>query len=504
MSEDFILTLDNIVKEYPGVKALDGVSLNLRRGEILGLIGENGAGKSTLVKTISGAISPTSGKIIIDGEEFKSMTPQSAVDNGIAIIYQEFNNVQELSVAENMFLGHPIRKGIVIDRDAMNKKASEIFEQLGVNIDPDMTMKHLTVGYQQMVEIGKALLQDAKILIMDEPSAPLTNNEINNMFRVVELLRDRGVSIIYISHRLEEIFYLSQRIVVLRDGQYVGTLETAESNVDQLIQMMVGREMTREYPSRDPNLIEDEIVLQLDNVTGNGVKDISFSLRKGEILGLGGLVGAGRTEVAELLFGVKPIDEGKIVFKGKPLEFSSPRQAIDSGVALVTEDRKRYGLLLHMDIEKNTSMPIYQRISRLGKINAATEEGTAAKYFDSLRIKAPSVKELTKNLSGGNQQKVVIAKWLGANAELIIFDEPTRGIDVGAKQEIYYLINELIEEGKSIILISSEIEELFGMSDRILVLAEGEIRGELEKDAFNADVFMTMASNIKDRGHKNE
>lgn len=500
MGEEYILELRNITKEYPGVRALDNVSLNLRKGEILGLIGENGAGKSTLMKVVSGAIPPTSGEIIVEGKSFERMTPQLSVENGIAIIYQEFNNIQELSVAENMFLGRAIRKGWVIDRAAMNQKAAEIFEKLGVSIDPDMLMKHLTVGYQQMVEIGKALLQDAKILIMDEPSAPLTNKEIENMFRVVELLKSKGVSIIYISHRLEEIFYLSQRIQVLRDGQYVETLQTDKSNVDELIRLMVGREMTRDYPERAPELKTDEVVLDFQNVTGNGVKNISFKLHKGEILGFGGLVGAGRTEVAELLFGVKPIESGKIIYKGSELKFGAPREAIDQGIALLTEDRKKYGLLLHMDIKQNTAMPIYQRISKMSVIDEGIEKSVSDKYFEALRVKAPSTSELAKNLSGGNQQKVIIAKWLAADAEVLIFDEPTRGIDVGAKNEIYLLINELIEEGKSVIMISSEMEELMGVSDRIIVLAEGEMTGELERSEFDADKIMAMASNIKNRG----
>lgn len=497
MGETKVLELDSITKIYPGVVALDNVSLTLKKGEILGLIGENGAGKSTLMKTVSGAIYPTSGKIIVNGEEFDEMNPRLSVEKGIAIIYQEFNNVQELSVAENMFLGRPIRKGVVIDRAAMNKRASEIFEELGVDIDPNTIMKHLTVGYQQMVEIGKALLLEANILIMDEPSAPLTTNEIENMFRVVRLLQERGVSIIYISHRLEEIFLLTDRIQVLRDGQYIDTLITKESNVDELIRLMVGREMIREYPERDIEIVEDDVILELKDVTGNGVENINLKLCKGEILGLGGLVGAGRTELAELLFGVKKLESGSIIYKGKEVDYKTPREAIDAGIALITEDRKRYGLFLHLSIRENIGMPIYERISRSSVIDSKKENKIANEYFGSLRVKANTTEEIARNLSGGNQQKIVISKWLAADAELIIFDEPTRGIDVGAKQEIYLLINELVESGKSIILISSEMEELMGMSDRIVVLAEGIKAGELNRDEFDADQILTYASNVR-------
>ena len=319
------------------------------------------------------------------------------------------------------------------------------------------------------------------------------------MFRVVELQKVKAflLSTFRIVWKKFSIFHKEFKFFVTVN---VATLDTAKSNVDELIRLMVGREMTREYPTRDPELVTDEVILEFQDVTGNGNKNISFQLHKGEILGFGGLVGAGRTEVAELLFGVKPIESGRILYKGKDINFAAPREAIDQGIALLTEDRKKYGLLLHMDIKDNTAMPIYQRISKSSVIDEKTERAIAEKYFEALRVKAPSTQELTRNLSGGNQQKVIIAKWLAADAELLIFDEPTRGIDVGAKNEIYLLINDLIEEGKSVILISSEMEELMGVSDRIIVLAEGEMAGELKKDEFDADVILTMASNIKNRG----
>ncbi len=495
MSEEYVLQLQHIRKEYPGVVALKDVTLELKKGEILALIGENGAGKSTLIKCCSGAVIPTSGKIVVNGKEFTSMTPQLAAENGIAIIYQEFNNVKELSAAENLFLGRPIRKGIVVDKAAMEKEAVKAFDRLHIKIDPKTLMKNLTVGYQQMVEIAKAIQQNAQILIMDEPSAPLTSAEVESMFEVVEQLRDEGISIIYISHRLEELYRLSDRILVMRDGEYVKTLITKESHTQELIQLMVGRELTETYPPRGDCVKEDDVVLELKNVTGNGDKNISLKVRRGEILGLGGLVGAGRTELAQLIFGAAKKDSGQIIFKGKEINPKSPREAIDLGLALVPEDRKRHGAMLGVSIKNNINMPIYERNSTLSVINSKKEREIAEKYQKNMAIKTPSLNQLVKNLSGGNQQKVILGRWLAADSELIIFDEPTRGIDVGAKYEIYKLMNDLVEkEGKAILMISSEMEELMGMSDRIIVLAEGDMTGELSKEEFSQERIMAFAS----------
>lgn len=495
MSEEYVLQLQHIRKEYPGVVALKDVTLELKKGEILALIGENGAGKSTLIKCCSGAVIPTSGKIIVNGKEFSSMTPQLAAENGIAIIYQEFNNVKELSAAENLFLGRPIRKGIVVDKKAMEQEAAKAFEQLRIKIDPKSLMKDLTVGYQQMVEIAKAIQQNAKILIMDEPSAPLTSAEVESMFRVVERLRKEGISIIYISHRLEEIYRLSDRILVMRDGEYVKTLITKDSEVQELIQLMVGRELTETYPPRGDCIDENDVMLELKNVSGNGDKNISLKVRKGEILGLGGLVGAGRTELAEMIFGAVPKQSGQMIYKGKEIDPKSPREAIDLGIALVPEDRKRHGAMLGISIKNNINMPIYERNSKLSVINSKLEMEIAEKYQKNMAIKTPSLHQLVKNLSGGNQQKVILGRWMAADSELIIFDEPTRGIDIGAKHEIYKLMNDLVEkEGKAILMISSEMEELMGMSDRILVLAEGNVTGELQKGEFSQERIMAYAS----------
>lgn len=491
---DNILELKHITKLYPGVVALNDVSLEVRRGEILALVGENGAGKSTLIKTCSGAITPTQGEIVINGKSFTGMTPQTSEQNGIGVIYQEFNLVGDLSVAENIFLGRAIRKGMVIDLKAMERESKKILDSLNIKINPKTLVKTLSVGYQQMVEIAKAVSQNAKLLIMDEPSAPLTSAEVEAMFAIVDKLKAGGVSIIYISHRLDEIFRLADRITILRDGQYVTTLNTDETNKDELVQYMVGRQLTEVYPKRDEICVKDEVIFEAVNVSGNGDKNISFKIHRGEVLGLGGLVGAGRTEFAELMFGMRPKTAGKFIFKGKEISPKTPKDAIELGIGLVPEDRKKEGALLGMSIRCNINMPIYQRISKGTVINEKKEEEIAQTYRKEISIKTPTLDQLVKNLSGGNQQKVILAKWLAADSELLIFDEPTRGIDVGAKQEIYTLINHLVEQGKTVLMISSEMEELMGMSDRILILAEGNMTGELNKSEFNQERIMQLAS----------
>lgn len=491
---DNILELKHITKLYPGVVALNDVSLEVRRGEILALVGENGAGKSTLIKTCSGAITPTQGEIVINGKSFTGMTPQTSEQNGIGVIYQEFNLVGDLSVAENIFLGRAIRKGMVIDLKAMERESKKILDSLNIKINPKTLVKTLSVGYQQMVEIAKAVSQNAKLLIMDEPSAPLTSAEVEAMFAIVDKLKAGGVSIIYISHRLDEIFRLADRITILRDGQYVTTLNTDETNKDELVKYMVGRQLTEVYPKRDEICVKDEVIFEAVNVSGNGDKNISLKIHRGEVLGLGGLVGAGRTEFAELMFGMRPKTAGKFIFKGKEISPKTPKDAIELGIGLVPEDRKKEGALLGMSIRCNINMPIYQRISKGTVINEKKEEEIAQTYRKEISIKTPTLDQLVKNLSGGNQQKVILAKWLAADSELLIFDEPTRGIDVGAKQEIYTLINHLVEQGKTVLMISSEMEELMGMSDRILILAEGNMTGELNKSEFNQERIMQLAS----------
>lgn len=488
-----ILELRNITKKYPGVIALNDVSIEFVKGEAHALVGENGAGKSTLIKSCTGAVKPNAGSIVIDGEAFTSLTPQVSAAHGIGVIYQEFNLVGELSVAENIFLGRAIRKGLVIDKKEMARQAAAIFEQFNIDIDPNALVSSLTVGYQQLVEIAKALSQQARVLIMDEPSAPLTSAEAERLYQVVETLKAKGVTIIYISHRMEEIFRLTERITVLRDGQKIETVKTSETNLDDLVKLMVGRELKETYPQRK-GCISDEVLLDVKHLTGNGVSDLNFQIKKGEVLGFAGLIGAGRTETAELLFGAAKRTAGKVMLHGKEVNPKSPRDAIDSGIALVPEDRKGKGALLDMSIRSNTSMAVLERISTCFTVNKQAEVKLAKQYQQSIRIKTPSIEQKIKNLSGGNQQKVIIARWLASEPELVIFDEPTRGIDVGAKSEIYTLVNSLVEAGKSVLMISSEMEEVMGMSDRIVVLCDGKISGSLERKDFKQETIMNFAS----------
>ncbi len=493
MEQNIVLKFEHIYKEYPGVHALKDVSFELKEGEVHALVGENGAGKSTLIKTCSGAISPTAGKVIVNGSEFSSLTPIVSRENGIGVIYQEFNLVKEMSVAENIFLGRAIRNGVVIDRKAMNEKTVELFDQLDIKIDPDMLVKNLTTGYQQMVEIAKAISMNSRILIMDEPSASLTNRELDALFLIIRKLKSEGVAIIYISHRLDEIFEVTDRVSVMRDGELITTINTADSSRDELVKLMVGRELKETFPVREMKP-DSDVLLEVKHLSGNGLTDISFHVKKGEILGLGGLIGAGRTEFAEILFGVAHATAGSIKLRGEEIHVKSPSEAISKGIALVPEDRKQQGVLLHMSIQDNITMPILKRISKCSVINRKREKTIIDEYKDSLRIKAPSVAQLTGNLSGGNQQKVVLAKWLATNPDIIVFDEPTRGIDVGAKQEIYMIMDRLAKEGKTLIMISSEMEELIGVSDRIIVLAEGRMTGELKKEEFDQEKILQYAS----------
>jgi ribose transport system ATP-binding protein len=488
-----VLKLANITKTYPGVVALNNVSLELMEGEVHALVGENGAGKSTLIKTCAGAEIPDSGKIIVDGKEFSCLEPKLAENCGIEVIYQEFNLIDELSVAENIFLGSEIRNGIIIDKKQMAEKSAELLNELHIEIDPNTLVKDLTVGYQQMVEIAKAFARNAKILIMDEPSAPLTNAEVERMFTLVDQLKENGVSIIYISHRLEEIFRLSDRVTVLRDGKEIKTMNTSDTDINELVKLMVGHDIHETFPARE-NTVQGETLLEVQNLCGNGLKDISFTLKKGEILGLAGLIGAGRTELAELIFGAKKRTDGKIYFKGKEIFPQNPKDAIEIGIALVPEDRKRQGAVLPMTIRENISMACLERISRFLVVNKLKEKKVSYQFKDSLSIKAPTLEQTVNHLSGGNQQKVVLAKWLATDPDLIILDEPTRGIDIGAKHEIYKIMNTLVEAQKTIIMISSEMPELLGMADRILVLAEGRLSGEVQKDKFDQEVIMSYAS----------
>lgn len=487
------VTLSNITKEYPGVRALSGVSLDLHPGEVHAIVGENGAGKSTLIKVLAGAVEPTGGAIIVDGVEHDRLTPALAQDLGIAVIYQEFTLVPTLNAAENVFLGHYLRKGPILDRKRMYAEAERLFSRLGVRIDPRALVGDLTTGYQQIVEIAKALSRNARLLIMDEPSAPLTATEVEAMYGVVDALRAEGMTIVYISHRMEEIFRLSDRVSVLRDGQYVATRQTSETSRRDLISLMVGRELSDGYPTRD--FAPGEVTLRVEGLSGNGVHDIRFEARAGEILGFAGLIGAGRTELMELLFGAKRIDAGQVTLHGRTVLSRSPIQAIANRIALVPEDRKRHGLVLPFSISENITLPLLRkRLSKATVISPRAERDLAAEYMADLRIKAPSGAEIVGNLSGGNQQKVVLAKWLATDPEVLIFDEPTRGIDVGARAEIYLIMNRLAEAGKTILMISSDMEELIGMSDRVVVLREGIQEGTLHKHEITQEAVMALAA----------
>jgi len=495
MIGDTILRLNHISKLYPGVVALDDMNMEFREGEVHAIVGENGAGKSTMIKTISGAVEPTQGTIEICGETFEKMTPKLSREKGVAVIYQEFTLVPVLSAAENIFMGEYILNGLALNRKAMEAKAKELFERLHVRIDPKVKVADLTTGFQQIVEIAKAISKDAKILIMDEPSAPLTITEVEAMYEIVDRLKAEGVTILYISHRMEEIFRLSDRVTVIRDGKYITTVNTADTNKQELIKLMVGRELNDTYPKRAKP--PGETILNLEKVSGNGVKNISLEVKRGEVLGLGGLVGAGRTELAQLIFGSEKVTSGVITFNGKRLQIKNCREAIEAGIAMIPEDRKRHGVILDMSIKENTTMPCLERISSRKIIKKQKEVEVTEQYEKSLRIKTPTIEQRVKNLSGGNQQKVVLAKWLVMNPEIIIFDEPTRGIDVGAKQEIYEIMNNLANEGKAIIMISSDMEELIGMSDRVVVLCKGRMAGSLDRDEISQESILVKAAGVE-------
>lgn len=490
--EENILEIKGVSKLYPGVTALDKINLTFRRGEIHALCGENGAGKSTLIKCISGAITPTAGEIVIDGERFSGLTPALAKEKGIAVVYQEFTLVPVLTAAENIFMGNFKKKGVTIDRKAMYDAAEKIFARMGIQLDPRSKVQDLTTGYQQIVEIAKAISTDAKILIMDEPSAPLTTNEVASMMKIVRTLKKEGVTIIYISHRMEEIFDLADRVSVLRDGQYIGTKDIGETDNDDLIKMMVGRTLNQTFPER--HCITDEVVLEAINLCGNGVKDISFKLHKGEILGFGGLIGAGRTELCEMIFGYYPIQSGELILKGEKIRPSTPSEAVSKGIALIPEDRKKHGIIGGMSVLDNLTLSTLKKLTKGIAIDRNAQKEYAQSQVEAMRIKTPHLLQKVKNLSGGNQQKVILGRWLGANPDIIIFDEPTRGIDVGAKAEIYKLMTQLVEEGKSIIMISSEMGELLGMSDRLIILAKGRYTGSLEAKEFTQEAVLKYSS----------
>ena len=472
-----LLQLSGISKSFPGVQALRDVSLRLHRGEILALMGENGAGKSTLIRMLGGAHQPDAGTISIDGVPAPLGSPQAAQRAGIGVIYQELSLIPSLTAVDNIGLGHegPSRW---IRRTAERTQAEQIFSRMGVTIPLDVSVRQLSVAQQQLTEIARGLSQNVRILIMDEPSASLTPQEVQRLFRIMRELASSGIGIIYVSHRLNEIFAIADSVTVLRDGQQVGEQPIARTDRSQLIELMVGRSLETEFPPRTSGF--GPVLLEVDQLTrGRVVRGVSFSVRRGEVLGLTGLVGAGRTEVARLLFGADRADSGTIRLDGRPVTIRSPGDAIRQGIALLTEDRKAHGLIPARSARENFSLASLSRLQRLSFVNQPKERAAFAGFVERLRIRIPHQEQLIRNLSGGNQQKVLVARWLQRDAQVVIFDEPTRGIDVGTRQEIYLLIRALAEQGRAVLLISSELEEVLGMCHRILVMHEGVVSGEL-------------------------
>lgn len=496
MSE--LLRMEGISKQFAGVMALKNVHFDLRAGEVHALVGENGAGKSTLIKVLSGVYRPTAGEIYINGQKAALANAGDALKAGVGTIYQEFNLVPSLSIAENIFLGKELKKGGCLDRQRMIERANELMKQMGFEkTNSAQRVSTLSVAQQQMVEILKSLFNDSRILVLDEPTAVLTDRESERLFEMIRTLRERGVGIIYISHRLEEVLSLADRITVLRDGEYVGTLDNSQGTVtkEQLVSMMVGRTLSAYYPKRASML--GETVLKVCKLCKKGVyQDISFELHKGEILGITGLVGAGRTEVVKSLFGALSYDSGELFLDGESIEVRTPRQAMDRGIAFIPENRKEEGLVLDASIQDNMMMASESQVCTHGVMNRKKIHQFVRHSFESLDIRPAEPLKIARNFSGGNQQKAIIAKWIAINPKILILDEPTRGIDINAKAEIYKLMNRLVEEGMSIVMVSSEMPEIIGMCDRVLVMAEGRITGEFERKDFSQERIMAAASNV--------
>ena len=498
MSE-YVVSMEHITKTFPGVRALDDVQLHLRPGEVMALLGENGAGKSTLVKILSGVYTRDSGEMEIGGTRIEGdLNTRQAQKLGVAIIHQELNMCQHLTVAANMFLGRELTKNGRLDRAEMNRQAKAQLEKLGIrDLDPETIVGELTVGRQQMVEIAKALLIHAKVLVMDEPSSSLSNAEITEMFRIVRELKAIGTAIVYISHRLEELHHIVDRVTIMRDGHFITEGKFTDFTMEQIIANMVGREITNQFPRA--KVPRGKKILEVRNLSaGRMVRDVSFDVYEGEVLGFSGLVGAGRTETMRAIFGVDPVQSGEIVLDGKTCSIKSPLDAIQSGIVLIPEDRKKEGLCTKLSIRENIALPNLDQIcSRGGTIHRKAEAELIGRSRESLRIKMAGPDAAAESLSGGNQQKVVVAKWLARNSRVIIFDEPTRGIDVAAKVEIYEIINDLKKRGIGVIVVSSEMPEVMGISDRILVMCDGRITGEVPGEGADEETIMTYATQFE-------
>lgn len=500
----YAVSMEHITKTFPGVKALDDVQLHVKPGEVMALLGENGAGKSTLVKILSGVYTRDSGEIEIFGQKVRGdLNTKQAQELGVAIIHQELNMCQHLTVANNMFLGRELIKSGQLDKEGMNRKAKEQLEKLGVtDLEPETVVGELTVGRQQMVEIGKALLMNARILVMDEPSSSLSNAEITELFRIVHELKAMGTAIIYISHRLQELHHIVDRVTIMRDGKYITESKFSNITMEQIVANMVGREITNHFPHE--RVPRGKKILEVKNLNaGRMVRDISFDVYSGEVLGFSGLIGAGRTETMRVIFGVDPKESGEIILEGTALTIKKPEDAISQGIVLVPEDRKREGLCTKLTIRDNITLPNLDIICRgpLGIINKKAENAMIEKGRTALTIKMSGPDAKADSLSGGNQQKVVVAKWLARNSKVVIFDEPTRGIDVAAKIEIYKIINELKKQGIAVVIVSSELPEVMGISDRIIVMCNGRISGEVIMDEYNnitEEELMTYATQFGD------
>jgi ribose transport system ATP-binding protein len=496
--KEALVQMEGIEKHFPGVHALNQCRFELVSGEVHALVGENGAGKSTLMKVLTGVYTKDAGRIVYKGKEIEITTPKMAQDLGISIIHQELNLMPDLTVAQNIYIGREPRKmfNLFLDENELNERAQQLFQRMNLQMDPRIKVSDLTVAKQQMVEIAKALSFHSEVLIMDEPTAALTDTEIDDLFRIIHQLRESGVGIVYISHRMEELKRITDRITIMRDSCYIETLETKDATIDQIISLMVGREIYSK-PTESLKTTDPAIVLEVKHLNrGSVIKDVSFQLKKGEILGFAGLMGAGRTEVARAIFGADAIDSGEISIHGSKVRINSPYDAVKNGIGYLSEDRKRYGLLVGMDVETNITISSYKKFSSWGGwMNKAQTHAAAEQYSEALKVKTPSVNQTVKFLSGGNQQKVVIAKWLTRDCEILIFDEPTRGIDIGAKSEIYKLLDDLAAQGKSIIMISSELPEILRMSHRILVMCEGRITGELSHTEATQEQIMMYATN---------
>jgi len=492
--EQPLLEVRDVSKRFPGVQALDRACLDVKRGEVLALVGENGAGKSTMMKILSGVYEADEGTILMDGETVVPGDPIHARDNlGISIIYQELNLAQNLSVAENIYLGRfPTRRGFV-QFDRLYRQAEDFLGLLGADLDPRAPVSRLTVAQQQMVEVAKAISYQCKLLIMDEPTSALTTRETETLFEVTEGLRDKGVGIIFITHRLEEIFEIADRVTVLRDGKTVGTKPMGEVDRPDVVRMMVGRDLSELFVAKEAEV--GAPLLEIHNLsTPNLLQDITFDLRQGEILGLFGLLGAGRTDLARALFGVGPTPSGEVVLNGQPATVRSPADATQAGLAYVPEDRKLHGLVLPMTVRENVTLAVLRRLSRATVVQSSEERRVVDSFIEDLDIRTPSREQRVNNLSGGNQQKVVVAKWLASHPKVLILDEPTRGIDVGAKAEVHAIMARLAEQGVGILMISSELPEILGMSDRVLVMHEGRITGEFTREEATRERIMLAAT----------